>query len=70
MRERLAQLKVPTLVIHSRGDQRVSLDQAKNLAASIPGAEFVTLDSSSHTPLAREPAFADMIMQIERFLGI
>lgn len=69
VRDRLAQLNVPTLVIHSRRDQRVSMERALELAGSIAGAQLVTLDSSSHTPLAREPAFEEMMREINKFLA-
>jgi hypothetical protein len=39
----LAQVRVPTLVMHSRDDARVPFDQGRRLAAAIPGARFVPL---------------------------
>ena len=68
VRHRLPQINVPTLVIHSRDDQRVPIEKGIELAASIPGASMVTLDTSSHLPLAREPAMERMLSSIEAFL--
>jgi pimeloyl-ACP methyl ester carboxylesterase len=68
VRERLAGLRAPTLVIHSRDDQRVPLERGIELAAAIPGAAMVTLDSASHTPLGREPAYVHMMERIRAFL--
>jgi pimeloyl-ACP methyl ester carboxylesterase len=69
VRHRLASLAVPTLVIHSRDDARVSVKHGKRLAAEIPGATLVTLDSASHTPLGREPAYEVMMARIRAFLA-
>lgn len=69
VRARLADIRARTLVIHARGDQRVSLEQGMALASGIPDASLVTLDSDSHLPLDREPAHAQMLECIHRFLG-
>ena len=52
-----AALRVPTLVLHSRRDARVSFDEGRRLAALIPGAQFVPLDSANHVLLEGEPAW-------------
>ncbi|MEM8751280.1 MAG: alpha/beta fold hydrolase [Pseudomonadota bacterium] len=57
VRDRLHQIKAPTIVFHARGDQRISIVQARELAAGIPGAEFVPLDSRNHILLGDEPAW-------------
>ena len=41
----LAQVSVPTPVMHSRDDARVPFDQGGQLAAGIAGARFVPLPS-------------------------
>jgi pimeloyl-ACP methyl ester carboxylesterase len=53
-----SQVRVPTLVMHSRGDARVPFDEGRQLAALIPGARFVPLDSRNHVLLEGEPAWA------------
>ncbi|MCL4798512.1 MAG: alpha/beta fold hydrolase [Burkholderiales bacterium] len=63
------QVRVPTLVLHSRHDARVPFEEGRFLAATIPGAHFVPLESHNHLPLAGEPAFAEMTAAIEDFLG-
>ena len=50
-------LRVPTLVMHSRRDARVPFDEGRRLAALIPGAQFVPLDSANHVLLEGEPAW-------------
>ena len=52
-----AALRVPTLVLHSRGDARVPFDEGRRLAALIPGARFVPLESANHVLLEGEPAW-------------
>ena len=39
------------------------------LAATIPGATLVTLDSNSHVPLSREPAMARLVDAVQSFLA-
>jgi hypothetical protein len=43
-----ALLQCPVLVLHARDDQMVGFEQGLKLAAWIPGARFVPLDSDSH----------------------
>jgi class 3 adenylate cyclase/pimeloyl-ACP methyl ester carboxylesterase len=66
----LAQVSVPTLVMHSRDDARVPFDQGRRLAASIPGARFVSLPSRNHLILEDEPAFPRFLQEITAFLAI
>jgi DNA-binding CsgD family transcriptional regulator len=64
----LADVRVPTLVIHSRGDIRVPVEEARVIASSIPDARLVIVESPNHLPLEGEPAFAEMLQQLEAFL--
>jgi pimeloyl-ACP methyl ester carboxylesterase len=65
----LAQVRVPTLVMHSRDDARVPFDQGRRLAAGIPGARFVPLASRNHLILEDEPAFPRFLEEMRRFLA-
>ena len=47
----------------------VPLDEARLLAASIPGARFVALESQNHLLLEDEPAFARFLSEVRTFLG-
>jgi pimeloyl-ACP methyl ester carboxylesterase len=47
-----AQVRVPTLVLSCRNDARVPFEQGAKLAAAIPGARFVPLESSNHVLFA------------------
>jgi class 3 adenylate cyclase/pimeloyl-ACP methyl ester carboxylesterase len=65
----LAQVSVPTLVMHPRDDARVPFDQGRRLAAGIPGARFVSLASRNHLILEDEPAFPRFVQEIRSFLA-
>ena len=63
------QLRVPTLILHCRDDMRVPFEEGCKLAALIPDARFVPLDSANHVLLPGEPAWTVMHEEIARFLG-
>jgi len=69
VRHRLKQVQAPTLVMHARGDRRIPIARGVHLAAEIPGAEFVALDSDNHLLLGREPASSAFVDHIRQFLG-
>ena len=43
-------------------------EEGRRLAAAIPNARFVTLESENHVPLPDEPAWPQFIAEIEAFL--
>jgi pimeloyl-ACP methyl ester carboxylesterase len=65
----LGRVRAPTLVFHSRRDAVAPFEEGKRVAASIPGAKFVPLDSDNHIILANEPAWPQFLHQLESFLG-
>jgi DNA-binding winged helix-turn-helix (wHTH) protein/pimeloyl-ACP methyl ester carboxylesterase len=67
--ELLPRIQVPTLVLHTRHDNVVPLEQGRLIAASIPNARLVTLESNNHLLLAGEPAWEKFIGEIEVFLA-
>ena len=66
--EMASQVKCPTLVIHARGDLRVPFDEGRLLAAQIPDARFVPLDSSNHILLS-EPGWDVFMAKVTQFLS-
>jgi len=64
----LPQVSVPTLVMHSRHEARVPFESGRRLAAGIPGARFVPLESRNHLILEDEPAFPRFLEEIKSFL--
>ena len=63
------QVRVPTLVVHGVGDAAIPFDQGRRLAALIPGARFVSLDSVNHILLEDEPAWPRFLDEVRRFLA-
>lgn len=68
VRHRLAQVSAPTLVIHSRGDRRIPVGTGRDIAAAIPNAEFLVLDSDGHLLLGREPASREFVRAVTEFM--
>lgn len=69
VRDLLSQVRVPTLVLHSEGDQRIPVQTGRDLAEAIPGAKFVGIDSDNHLLLGREPASKAFIDAIRHFIA-
>lgn len=69
VRELLEQVSVPTLVLHARNDAVIPFAAGRELAARIPKAEFVALESHNHLLLENEPAWARAIERIRDFLA-
>jgi pimeloyl-ACP methyl ester carboxylesterase/DNA-binding CsgD family transcriptional regulator len=63
-----AKLNVPTLVMHSRNDARVPFEEGRQLAALIPSARFVPLESRNHVLLPDEPAWVHFLGEFRTFL--
>ncbi len=66
---RLRELDLPTLVLHSRGDQMNEFDHSRFLAANIRGARLVALESNNHIVLADEPAWPVFLRELTAFLA-
>ena len=64
----LSQVQCPTLVIHSRGDPRVPLDEGRYIAGHIQGAHFKTLESRNHILLEQEPAWQQFLDELQEFV--
>jgi pimeloyl-ACP methyl ester carboxylesterase/DNA-binding SARP family transcriptional activator len=67
--EQLPAVRVPTLVLHASQDAVVPFEEGRILAAGIPGARFVALESNNHLLLDDEPAFARFLWEIRDFLA-
>ena len=62
-RHLLARLDLPTLVLHSRGDQATDFKKGRYLAATIPGARFEIIADAGHIPGVERPA------EVARLIG-
>jgi pimeloyl-ACP methyl ester carboxylesterase/DNA-binding CsgD family transcriptional regulator len=69
VRALLPKVAVPTLVLHARGDGRIPFEQGRLLAADIPGASYVTLESRTHSLTEGEPAWERFCEAFVDFLG-
>jgi pimeloyl-ACP methyl ester carboxylesterase/DNA-binding CsgD family transcriptional regulator len=61
-------ISCPTLVINPERDALVPLEEGRRLAALIPDARFVTLDTNNHMLLAEEPAWDRLLTEVGAFL--
>ena len=68
--ELLGRVRTPTLVLHARDDGIVAISEGHLLAAGIPGAEFVELDSRNHILLENEPAWPRFKEAVMEFMGL
>lgn len=64
----LPEIRVPTLVIHSVGDQMNSFKHGRHLASSIANARLVALQSDNHILLEHEPAWPVFLAELRRFV--
>ena len=66
--ELLPKIQVPTLVMHARDDAQVPFERGRQLAAEIPRAKFVALQSNNHVLLEQDPATERFFEEIDLFL--
>lgn len=69
VRHQLSKVRVPTLVIHSSGDRRIPLSSGREIAATIPNAEFVSLNSDNHLLIENEPAANEFVDAVRQFIS-
>jgi pimeloyl-ACP methyl ester carboxylesterase/DNA-binding winged helix-turn-helix (wHTH) protein len=65
----LPKISCPTLVLHSRDDGAVPVQEGKLIAARIRGARFVELPSRSHMVVPGEPAWDQFVQEFSAFMG-
>jgi pimeloyl-ACP methyl ester carboxylesterase/DNA-binding CsgD family transcriptional regulator len=59
----------PAIVLHAVGDAAIPFEQGRQLAALIPGAKLVPLESDNHVLLDGEPAWEAFLAEVRAFLG-
>ncbi|MEL7081450.1 MAG: alpha/beta fold hydrolase [Pseudomonadota bacterium] len=69
VRDRLDQVRSPTIVLHSKDDQRIPLEQGRAVASGIPDARFVPLESRNHVLVNYEPAWRTCMDVVQGFLA-
>jgi pimeloyl-ACP methyl ester carboxylesterase/class 3 adenylate cyclase len=66
IRAELGRIMAPTLVIHARDDQTIPARLGRELAAAIPNARLVMIDSKNHDPVSQQD-IETIAEAIERF---
>ena len=66
VRDALGSVRVPTLVMHRRGDRDSRVEEGRYLAEHIPGARFVELSGADHFVAVDANQILD---QVEEFLA-
>jgi pimeloyl-ACP methyl ester carboxylesterase/DNA-binding CsgD family transcriptional regulator len=69
VRHLLPQVQTPTLVLHAREDEIAPLKEGRLLAAEIPGAQFIELESRNHVLLSHEQAWSRFQEAVLEFTG-
>ena len=67
VRNVLPSIRVPTLVMHRKGDMCLKADEGRYLASRIANAKFVELDGIDHLPFVGEQD--EILDEIERFVS-
>lgn len=65
----LPEVSCPTLVLHSREDGAVPVQEGKLIAARIRGARFIELPSRSHMIAPGDAAWEEFVNEFSAFLG-
>ena len=68
VRETARSVKAPTLVMHARDDMSIPWEQGRLFASLIPGARLVPLSSRNHLLREDEPAWRELLSEIDGFL--
>jgi len=68
IRELLAKVRTPTLVLHARDDLQVPIKLGREIAAGIPGARFVALSGKNHIMLEQDAGAAEFFEEVNAFL--
>jgi class 3 adenylate cyclase/pimeloyl-ACP methyl ester carboxylesterase len=65
------QVRVPTLVLHCKGDRVAPLEEGRDMARLIPGASFIELPGNNHAllALAGTPAFDQFLEEATTFVA-
>ncbi len=67
VRSLAAKVRAPTLILHARDDARVPFEEGRRMAATIPGARLLPLESRNHVLFSSEPAWRRFIDEVISF---
>ena len=68
VRSEASDLEVPTLVLHRREDHAIPFKLGRELAALVPGAQFVELEGRWHRPWLGDSGA--VVAEVSEFLGV
>ena len=66
--EILDQIECPVLIVHGRKDGVHPLEQAQRLAAGIPNAQLLVLETANHLPFPGHPCWEIFARELRAFL--
>jgi pimeloyl-ACP methyl ester carboxylesterase len=69
VRDQAKQLIQPTLVLHAKNELRIPFEEGRLMAALIPNARLVPLESKNHILLESEPAWQRFLDELNAFLA-
>ena len=61
-------VRVPTLVLHVKGDMAASIKEGREVAREIPGAGFIELPGANHCMVRGHAGFDEFFQEIGPFL--
>jgi pimeloyl-ACP methyl ester carboxylesterase/DNA-binding CsgD family transcriptional regulator len=61
-------IRTPTLVLHAREDPIIPFNEGRTIAALVPQAQFVSLESRNHILQEDEPAWQPLADALDQFL--
>jgi pimeloyl-ACP methyl ester carboxylesterase len=67
--ESAARVSVPTLIVHGRHDMRIPFSQGVELATRLRGSRLVPLDTRNHLLMPDEPAWGQLLRELDVFLA-
>jgi len=65
----LSEIQAPCLVIHNKDDRMHPIEQGRKLAAGIPNAKFIALDSRNHNLTENDPCWPVAEREMHAFLS-
>ncbi len=65
----LSRVQAPVLILQGRRDSVAPIEEGRRLAAGIPNAKLVELDTANHLPLNHESSWSRLISEIESFMS-
>lgn len=69
LRDRIADIRCPTLIVYGHADYFVSRDRVLRTVSAIPSATLVELQDVGHYPMIEDPKFGAMLVAFFRDVG-